>query len=194
MNRDDLVNRIVAEFRGLEQELQRNPDDWPQSSGQWTKEVLLTFCKLGRELGYTVWATGNSPNLVPDEWRDGGEFLYDASWHESDNCGRTISLPMVAESEWGGLEEVEYDFQKLLLARAEVRVMVYYSKGLQRTRCDYDQKYRDRLCELVAAFNGKQKDTYLLVAYLDDDERGFKFKFYQITDQGSGNQPEIKEL
>lgn len=188
---DCLVRKIVAEFRKLEKELQQAP---PKSSGPWTKEILTTLCKLGKKLDYKPWAAGRAPNRVPDEYGNGCEKLYDASWWHVDDCGRLISVPMVAESEWGNLEKIEEDFQKLLLARAKVRVMVYYAKGIQRARHNWNQKYRDRLYELVAAFNGKQKDTYLLVAYLDDDKREFKFKFYQITDQGSGNQPEIEKL
>ena len=192
---DCLVRKIVAEFRKLEEEiLQRKPAQRPQRSGPWTKEILTTLCKLGKKLGYKPWAVGQHPNRVPDEYGNGYEKLYDASWWELDDSNQLISVPMVAESEWGDLEKIEEDFQKLLFARAKVRVMVYYAKGLQRARCNWDQKYKDRLCELVGAFNGKQKDTYLLVAYFDDDERGFKFKFYQITDQGPGNQPEIKKL
>ena len=198
MTPDCIVNKIVAEFKKLEEEiLQRDPAQRPGDSGPWTKEILTTLCKLGKELKYKPWAAGRKPNRVPNKYGNGYEKLYDASWWKLDDCGRIISFPMVAESEWGDLKKIEEDFQKLLLARAKVRVMVYYAKGLQRARCDWNQKYKDRLCELVGAFNGTEGDTYLLVAYFDDEERGergFKFKFYQITDQGPGNQPELKKL
>ena len=198
MNRDQLVSKIVDEFRKLEQEiLQLDPAQRPVQGGPWTKEILTTLCKLGKKLNYKPWASGRAPNRVPDEYGNGCEKLYDASWWKLDAFDRLISVPMVAESEWGKLEKIEEDFQKLLLTRAEVRVMVYYAKGLQRAKRAWNQIYRDRLCELVGAFNGKQRDTYLLVAFLNDEERGeggFKFKFYQITDQGPGNQPELKKL
>ena len=92
-----------------------------------TKKVLTTLCKLGQRLGYTAWATGRDPYRVPDKYRDGDEWLYDVSWCNSDisdTYDRLISVPMVAECEWDNLGEIEYDFAKLLLARATVRVMV----------------------------------------------------------------------
>ena len=58
----------------------------------------------------------------------GGEWLYDVTGllydiPDNDNCfSRTV---LVAESEWGPQLEILNDFQKLLLARADVRVMVF---------------------------------------------------------------------
>ena len=196
MNRDQLVGKIVAAFRRLEQEIpQRDPGDRPQSNGPWTKEILTTLCNLGKDLEYEAWAAGTSRNPVPNEYRKKGEFLYDASWRESDCSCRIISFPMVAESEWGPLREIEYDFQKLLLARAKVRVMVY-DGGVASEGNRKNKPILKRLHELVGAFNGTEGDTYLLIPYLHvkGKEGGFKFKFYQITDQGPGNQPDFKKL
>ena len=179
MSGDDIVNRIVTEFRKVEREAPAlgRPD--------WTIEVKTTLCKLGKELGYTAWATG-----VPDEYRDGNEFLYDASWHETDNCGRTISLPMVAECEWGNLGEVEYDFQKLLLAKSKVRVMVYWKLNREN-----QEETCDRLREHVGTFNGTEGDTYLLIGqFYENTEDLFRFQFHRITDEGPGNPPKLKRL
>ena len=190
MDPNALVREIVAAFRRLEKEvLQLEDDQRPDGGGPWTKEVLTTLCKLGRKLGYTAWATGSHPNRVPDEYRDGDEWLYDASWRHSDTYDRIIFVPMVAESEWGDLKKIEEDFQKLLLARSTIRVMVYYAKDKDS---DWNRRYKNRLREHVGAFNGTRGDTYLLIAYLDDKERGergFKLKFSAIIDQGSGNLP-----
>ena len=197
MTPDCIVNKIVAEFKKLEREIpKRDPDDRPQSNSQWTKEILTTLCKLGRrDLGCTVWATGNYPNRVPDECRDGDEFLYDASWRRSDTCDRIISVPMVAECEWGVRKKVEEDFQKLLLARSKVRVMVYDSGPANDSRSDR-QFIRDQLYKHVEAFNGTKDDTYLLIAYLHvrGEERDFKFKFHQTTYRGPDQKPECREL
>ena len=102
---------------------------------------------------------------------------------------------MVAESEWGSPKAVEYDFQKLLIARAKVRVMVY-DGGVASKRNRRNQPILNRLREHVGAFNGTQGDTYLLIPYLHvkGEEREFKFKFHQITYRGPGNEPEIKGL
>ena len=60
---------------------------------------------------------------------------------------RLISVPMVAECEWKDFNAIVYDFQKLLLARSAVRVMVYGTPT------------SIRLCEYINAFNGAQGDT-----------------------------------
>ena len=185
------MNRIIAEFRRLEEEIpQRDPGDRPQTAGQWTKEVLITFCKLGRrDLGCTVRATGHHPNRVPDECRDGDEFLYDASWLVIDNCKRIISCLMVAECEWGNPGGVDYDFQKLLLARAKVRVMVYW----KRPRENQDETC-DRLLKHVETFNGTRGDTYLLIGQYENTEGVSRYQFHRITDEGPGNPPKLKRL
>ena len=194
MNQGDIVNRIVAEFRRLEKEIpQRDSGDRPQSNEPWTKEILTTLCNLGKDLKYEAWAAGTSHNPVPDEYREKGEFLYDVSWRELDCSCRIISFPMVAESEWGSPQAVEYDFQKLLLARAKVRVMVY-DGGVASKRNRKNRPILNRLREHVGAFNGTQDDTYLLIPYLHVKEGGFKFQFHQITHKGPCNPPEIKKL
>ena len=180
MSSDDIVNRIAAEFRKVEREAPR------LTQRQWTEKVLITLCRLGKkEFGYKAWATD-----VPDKYRDGNEFLYDASWHETDNCGRIISLPMVAESEWGNPREVDYDFQKLLLARSKVRVMVYWvaMRENQEETCD-------RLRKHVGTFKGTEGDTYLLIGlFYENTEKVFRFQFHRITDEGPGNPPKLKRL
>ena len=157
MNPNALVREIVAEFRKLEQELlQQDDSQWPQGKSEWTEKVLTILCKLGEGLGYTAWATG-----APKEW------LYDVSWSNCDACGRLISVPMVAECEWGNLGKIEEDFEKLLLARATVRVMVYdawYAKNSYKPSEVINKKLREH----VRTFNGARGDTYLLIAYVWD--------------------------
>ena len=184
MNPNALVRKIVAEFRKLEQELlQQDDSQWPQDKPEWTEKVLTTLCKLGERLGYTAWATG-----APKEW------LYDVSWSNCDACGRLISVPMVAECEWGNLGEIAYDFEKLLLARATVRVMVYdawYAKNSYKPSEVINKKLREH----VRTFNGARGDTYLLIAYVWDDSSGTnRFEFAEIVDQGPGNSPILRTL
>lgn len=57
-----------------------------------------------------------------------GEFLYDVIWlqtvHDRHDRNRLAHVPLVAEIEWAGREDVWYDFQELLIARADVRLMI----------------------------------------------------------------------
>ena len=92
---------------------------------------------------------------------------------------------MVAECEWG--EDIMYDFEKLLLARAAVRVMVY---GWKDTKC-----INEKLLKHVHTFNGAPGDIYLLIAFVWDDSIGAnRVEFAQIVDQGPGNPPILQTL
>lgn len=88
-----------------------------------TSAIKLFFGDLGRQQGFRIAAAGY---VHADE----GEWLYDMVWYEQDSAGLMSRLPMVLESEWkfGVLVdknvEVDGDFQKLVQARADVRVWV----------------------------------------------------------------------
>jgi hypothetical protein len=67
----------------------------------------------------------NGVDFVHREW------LYDVTWlqysrgYESGLDNRLIDVYLVAECEWGTSPDVKYDFEKLLQARASVRLMIY---------------------------------------------------------------------
>ena len=48
---------------------------------------------------------------------------------DTDGIGLIRVVPLVAEVEWGNEGDVWDDFQKLLAARAEERVMIFDEKG-----------------------------------------------------------------
>lgn len=90
-----------------------------------------------KKFNYKVYANGLSPNLTQ---LNGGtfknsEWLYDLHWYiEGKNHYTTTRLPLVMECEWQqkrrGDSKVEfsgikYDFQKLLVANAEFRLMIF---------------------------------------------------------------------
>lgn len=185
MNPNALVRKIVAEFRKLQQELlQQDVSQW--RNREWTEKVLPTLCKLGRRLGYTA-------RSAPNEHRDGNEWLYDVTWCDCDTDDRLISVPMVAECEWGDLGKIEYDFEKLLLARATVRVMVY-TAWYARNSYDPAEVINKKLREHVRTFNGARGDTYLLIANVRDIGETKFFEFAEIVDQGPGNSPILQKL
>lgn len=189
MDTNALVRKIVAEFRKL-------PDgQQPQNRPELTQTVLTTLCKLGKELDYTTWATSRHPYRIPDEYCDGGEWIYDVCWlqYPSDDHyhRRLISVPMVAECEWDHLGYIEQDFSKLLLAKATLRVMVYDSYWTGGDVAAINNK----LCELVGSFNGALGDIYLLIAMVwDDSSETNRFEFAKIVDQGPDNTPILQML
>ena len=83
---------------------------------------------------------------------------------------------MVAECEWGDYGHIKEDFQKLLLARAAVRLMIYNGrhKGSRQTaeRLAMHIKEFDRSCA---------EDAWLLAAWeRTDNEDGFLFTYFTI--------------
>ena len=81
----------------------------------WTKVVLTKLCEIGRGFRFHVCA---NKGKVDKANRDYGEWLYDVTWLKYDCNYRVIDVPLVAECEWGRLENIYDDFDKLLLARA----------------------------------------------------------------------------
>ena len=144
----------------------------------WTTAVKTAICELGSKDFY-VTASGCN------EKSDYGEWLYDICWLEceSNKDGWWLkNASVVFECEWGKPFEVDNDFDKLLLARAELRVMIFGEEG-----DDYNAitQTADRLCERIKKFTaGSDEDQYLLVGYDDkgyDDKIG---KFYGFRANG----------
>ena len=84
-------------------------------------------------------------------------------------------VPLVVECEWGSYGYIKEDFQKLLLARADVRLMIYRDNGRQ----DATQTAK-QLARHVKKFNRSHaEDAWLLAARIDDDP-GFAFMYFTI--------------
>src|SRR5690348_17184672 len=123
MNNKSLIGQILTSLRGLDRELTGTG----QGNTVWTMEAKSNICRLGADLGFQVAASGASPNRF-------GEWLYDICWldYALGKDGVPLHLKRVrlaAECEWGNPGDVEDDFEKLLAARADIRVMVFESKN-----------------------------------------------------------------
>ena len=78
---------------------------------------------------------------------------------------------MAAECEWGHERAVYNDFEKILIARADVRVMVFDGARLQD-----DDKFREMETFIRRYRHTQAGDTYLLAA-----RSGNGFEFRRIT-------------
>jgi hypothetical protein len=85
---------------------------------KWTAKIKKVMGDLGKSLQYGVAASGYSRAKQ-------GEFLYDMVWYQL-NRGFVLRQPMVMEVEYAisHTNTVDYDFQKLVQARADVRVWI----------------------------------------------------------------------
>lgn len=103
-------------------DLCERPETRRWNGGKWTRETKNVLVALGHERRLTVRAR-------TCDGADGGEWLFDLCWRDQD---RPIlrSVPLAAEIEWKPvLTSTLKDFQKLIVARAEHRLMLFVPEG-----------------------------------------------------------------
>ena len=181
MNPDKIIQEILGEFKALER---TDTSSW--ETDQWNRAVHTPLCRMGRQNKCYVYA---SSKVVDEQNKDGGEWLYDVTWCEYEG-DFLKSVPVVAECEWGDPGDIKFDFEKLLLARAAVRVFVFDGR-----RCSNGaEALANKLCDWIGAFEGSRKgDTYLLVAY-EEVKTPWNFRYFKILVNDPGQQPELKRL
>ena len=133
---------VLAENRG---------EEW--STREWTRQVISELIRLGIEREYAP---------CPNPQYRWGEWLYDVIWLrvDEDNIDRVLNVPLVAEVEWGNQDEIWSDFQKLLVARADVRVMIFN---------DYPGLLEELRAHVVRV--AQSGDRYLLARYITAEKR-----------------------
>ena len=183
MNPDKIIQEIVQAFNTLD-----DIDTSKWNLTQWSSEVLTALCRVGRENDYYVYADSR---FVDEQNKDGGEWLYDVIWCKYDENNFLKSVPVVAECEWDPLPKIKDDFEKLPLARAAVRVMVFNGMHCKNGA----EAIANKLCSWVGAFEGSRKgDTYLLVGYERDENNNWYSRYFKILINDSGQQPVLKGL
>ena len=155
-------DQIVCEVRKALHELHN------KSVVDWTKEVKTALCKAckNHDRQFKLYASGMN-NVV-----DGGEWLYDVTCLSYDAGGYLKRIPLVAESEWGSRNDVHDDFEKLMLARADVRVMVFDGRRYGTSKEARFEEFAKYISECDRTETG---DTYLLAAWTPG-----KFAYYRI--------------
>ena len=140
-------------------------DNLADSPTDWTKAVLTELCQIGQGFGFEV---GAKKNIVNEENRDWGEWLYDVTWLEYDQDRRVIEAPLVAECEWGKPERIKEDFDKLLLARAGVRLMI--CEGNRKRGSNRSNEITEELAKRIREFNGSCAEDAWLLAIFEDNK------------------------
>ena len=94
----------------------------------WTKAFFDILKEIGIEEGHKVYSSSTS---TPIPEKDGGpEWLFDLSWSiesrlEDSWMTDYKGLKLICESEWNmSRDEVIYDFQKLLVGKADIKIMI----------------------------------------------------------------------
>jgi hypothetical protein len=146
----------------------------------WTVKLFNVLAEVGQKQGYTIC----SSKLA--SYKDSilfGEWLFDQcwlKWAENDEQSRIKDVAIVLESEWSRDPiAILCDFEKLPLARADLRVMVFQ----QRSRVAAHMIF-ERLRKTVEGFTKSVPgDRYLFCAYIMK-EREFIYEKYQYVRTG----------
>ena len=138
---------------------------------KWTNGIKTELCRIGRRFDYKVYAQD-----VPKKKKDGGEWLYDVTWlqYEKSDRGELTDAPLVAECEWGDTPDIEDNFEKLLLARAGVRVMIV-DAGTDR---DYSDKIANLLAVKIKKFKGSRAEDAWLLAVVEQSDDDWSFRYF----------------
>ncbi len=118
----------------------------------WTSEIKTALARAAKDRQLYVCASGC-------EGADQGEWLYDMVWLQN-NEPHVVEVALILESEWAlRVRDILEDFQKLLVARAEHRVMIFQQETSQRVG-----DVAAHLDAQISAFRGTQPgDRYLLL-------------------------------
>ena len=135
----------------------------------WTRQIKNKICKLGEKDRYCyVCASGDNT-----DWE---EWLYDVTWLKLDRNKSIRYSSLVLECEWGNAyEEIYNDFAKLLLARAQHRIMIFEGKS----KDDILNIMRKLKKETTNFRDSTPKDRYLFAGY-DNSRNTFEFDLFVL--------------
>lgn len=138
---------------------------------QWTLQVKEGLIGLARTYGYQAHASQCENHGL-------GEWLYDVTWLQAgvgQQEGLVTDSPLVAEIEWSHTEgDIMKDFKKLLLARADTRLMVFEAPTPKIAR-----RRMDRLIAQIRAYSRTESGDRYILACLDNprsEEEPYKFE------------------
>jgi hypothetical protein len=138
------------------------------------EKVQETFCHtflfmrwlVGKKKEYSI--CGFPPDCEP-------EWLYDMVWFRNDSSFYLREIGLVLESEWSrDPEQISYDFEKLLIAKSPIKVMVFQ---------DFKGNSVPQLWSLlergIRTFKTEPANEIYILAGLQNDEYEFAVKSIQ---------------
>ena len=148
--------------------------------GWWTEQVVTALCRWGLGRRHWVGAAGMGNHAEMIEYAEvhggtvGNEWLYDFTCLKYDSDGWLSDVIVVAECEWSNVNAINGDFEKLLLARADVRLMIFNGnyfrdKGQEIIPANGLNTFRKYIKKCSITSTG---DTYLFAARLHEEENG----------------------
>lgn len=121
-----LPARDIAAFaESVSNFLKNLPTELPRgrSDSEWTKRIKCGIGRIGLDGGLLAVASG-FPTPADREW------LFDLIWFQNSESHHLKGLVLALESEWNRHpDDILYDFEKLLVAHAPLKVMIFQDNG-----------------------------------------------------------------
>ena len=124
------------------------------SDSEWTAKIKKGFLALGKKFDYET---------CPDECNP--QWLYDLIWFKNNEKHHLVELGLVLESEWSKyIDDIKYDFEKLLVAKAPIKVMICQEKNgnvedlIEMFNLGIDDHSKKDCCE-----------TYLIAIFIESE-------------------------
>ena len=162
---EQLVEKIKERVRKTAEDLVERAIT---SNKEWTKACLCSMVELGVSEHFDV-----SPNPITKQ----AEWLYDMIWckaEEKEGAWRMIDVVLALESEWSRyLSEIRYDFQKLIQAKARIKVLI--------SDCISEDDRKSLITDIECFEQGNMDEIYLFAEY-NHEKKSFDFKTYTEKD------------
>ena len=137
-----------------------------------TKNIKTALCKAGRSLGFRT-AAQDVDKTVKDE----GEWLFDVVWMSLawEPRRQLKRIHLVVESEWGNQGDIRDDFEKLLVARSDVRLMIFQASNKAEVKEVFNLLQGE-----AEGFEQRQAGDYYLLAGYDLRNAIFRWREFQV--------------
>ena len=149
--------------------LTQRPEQSNWSDSDWTSQIKLQCLAIARIRKYKIFTSGL-------QGADSGEWLFDVCLARWPTGQGLEELALVLESEWIQKDwEIDNDFLKLVIARADSRAMIFQANTLERAKDHFV-----RLRNLAESFPASRRgDQYLLSCWIAKT-RKFEHKRFTI--------------
>lgn len=148
------------------------------------RHVHRDYLRLGRRSGKWTRAIKNAVGRVAMKYRsrtyaaqcafgENGEWMFDLIWSREDEK-YLYRVPLAMESEWDA-KDILWDFSKLVAARVDHRVMVFWGKAADDARATLSRMLRQISCFQGSAVG----DRYLFCWWTEQPDR-FWWELYVV--------------
>ena len=153
---NEIEQRILEELNEFSK-LYFSADNKDRSGKFVTKSILKRVGDIGKDLKFDVCASGFKDIFY-------GEWLYDMVWYKEEKVTEyLLEVVLVLECEQAyGIPDIKYDFEKLLLANAKMRIMICLAG---KTPVDEIKNY---FIKAVEAYKGLNKGSRILALIWHD--------------------------